>query len=81
AVSVPRTLRIALDAIDGERLPVGSKGMLAWDGEENFKATIAGEEPGLLSGSVAVNVPGPEHDEETHGHASVIADFIAAIGT
>lgn len=29
----------------------------------------------------AVNVPAPEHDEETHGHASVIADFIAAIST
>ncbi|MBY5818919.1 Gfo/Idh/MocA family oxidoreductase [Rhizobium leguminosarum] len=60
---------------------VGSKGMFTWDGEENFKATVAGEAPGLLRGSAAVNVPGPEHDEETHGHASVIADFIAAIST
>lgn len=60
---------------------VGTKGMLTWDGEESFKAALAGEEPGLLRGAASVNVPGPEHDEETHGHASVIADFIAAIRT
>ena len=53
--------------------------MLTWDGEEGFKAAIAGEEPGLLRGVTCVNVPGPERDGETHGHASVIADFIAAI--
>ncbi|MGO7317143.1 gfo/Idh/MocA family oxidoreductase, partial [Rhizobium ruizarguesonis] len=29
---------------------VGSKGMLTGDGEESFKSTVAGEEPGLLRG-------------------------------
>jgi len=58
---------------------VGSKGMLTWDGAENFSAATSGAEPGLLHGFTSVEVPGPEHDEETHGHASVIASFIEAI--
>ncbi|MBB3963141.1 Gfo/Idh/MocA family oxidoreductase [Rhizobium metallidurans] len=60
---------------------VGSKGMLTWDGEEGFKAATAGEQPGLLHGFTPVEVPAPEHDEETHGHASVIASFVEAIET
>ena len=57
----------------------GSKGMLTWDGAENFEAAVAGNEPGLLHGFTQVEVPAPERDEETHGHASVIASFIAAV--
>jgi predicted dehydrogenase len=57
----------------------GSRGMLTWDGEEAFEAAVAGGEQGLLHGSSPVDVPGPAHDEETHGHASVIASFIEAI--
>jgi predicted dehydrogenase len=60
---------------------VGSKGMLTWDGAEHFSAAVAGAEPGLLRGFTPVNVPGPEHDEETRGHASVIASFVEAIRT
>nr|WP_210278857.1 MULTISPECIES: Gfo/Idh/MocA family oxidoreductase [unclassified Rhizobium] len=59
----------------------GSKGMLTWDGEENFEAAVAGNEPGLLHGFTPIEVPGPRHEEETHGHASVIASFIQAIKT
>ncbi|WP_037148616.1 Gfo/Idh/MocA family protein [Rhizobium freirei] len=59
----------------------GSKGMLTWDGEENFEASVAGNEPGLLHGFAPIEVPGPKHEEETHGHASVIASFIEAIRT
>ncbi|WP_459455275.1 Gfo/Idh/MocA family protein [Rhizobium sp. No.120] len=59
----------------------GSKGMLTWDGEENFEAAVAGDEPGLLHGFTPIKVPGPKHEEETHGHASVIASFIEAIKT
>ncbi|MGO4354724.1 Gfo/Idh/MocA family protein [Rhizobium sp. RAF36] len=58
---------------------VGSKGMLTWDGAENFSAAVSGVEPGLLHGFSAVEVPQPEHDDETHGHASVIASFVEAI--
>lgn len=60
---------------------VGSKGMLSWDGEDTFRAAVAGKEPGLLHGFTPVEVPAPANDEETHGHASVIADFIKAIRT
>ncbi|KQV70386.1 oxidoreductase [Rhizobium sp. Root1220] len=60
---------------------VGSKGMLTWDGEEGFKAAVAGNEPGLLRGITTVEVPVPENDEETHGHASVISSFVEAIKT
>ncbi|KGD96476.1 MULTISPECIES: Gfo/Idh/MocA family oxidoreductase [Rhizobium/Agrobacterium group] len=58
---------------------VGSKGMLTWDGEEAFEATVAGTGEGLLRGHRAIDVPPPPREEETHGHASVIADFLNAI--
>jgi predicted dehydrogenase len=59
----------------------GTRGMLTWDGEETFEASVAGSEPGLLPGFTPIPVPGPEKDEETHGHASVIAAFIEAVKT
>jgi len=60
---------------------VGSKGMLTWDGEDTFRAAVAGNDPGLLPGFTSIDVPAPARDEETHGHASVIADFLDAIST
>jgi predicted dehydrogenase len=57
----------------------GSKGMLTWDGEETFEAAVAGTEEGLLHGFTPVDVPAPEHEAETHGHASVIASFLEAV--
>jgi predicted dehydrogenase len=60
---------------------VGTRGMLTWDGEETFRASVAGQDDGLLRGSIPVEVPPPLHEEETHGHASVIADFLTAIRT
>jgi predicted dehydrogenase len=60
---------------------VGTKGMLTWDGEDAFKASVAGSDDGLLRGAEPVEVPPPSREEETHGHASVIADFLTAIRT
>ncbi|MDS7593906.1 Gfo/Idh/MocA family oxidoreductase [Agrobacterium tumefaciens] len=60
---------------------VGTAGMLTWDGEDAFKASVAGTEGGLLRGFTPIEVPPPLREEETHGHASVIADFLAAIRT
>jgi predicted dehydrogenase len=60
---------------------VGTKGMLTWDGGDAFRASVAGGEDGLLRGSSPVEVPPPLREEETHGHASVIADFLGAIRT
>lgn len=58
---------------------VGSKGMITWDGEESFEATVAGNEPGLLRGQQVVPVPSAPNEDETHGHQSVLAEFIDAV--
>ncbi|RKE79473.1 Gfo/Idh/MocA family oxidoreductase [Rhizobium sp. AG855] len=60
---------------------VGSKGMLTWDGEEAFEATLAGSDPGLLRGHQVVPIPMAPDEEQTHGHRSVLAEFIDAIKT
>ncbi|THV20993.1 Gfo/Idh/MocA family protein [Peteryoungia ipomoeae] len=58
---------------------VGSRGMLTWDGEDAFEATVAGDEPGLLHGHRTLVVPEVPAEEETHGHRSVLVDFIRAV--
>ncbi|MDQ0458216.1 Gfo/Idh/MocA family protein [Rhizobium paknamense] len=58
---------------------VGSKGMLTWDGEDAFEATVEGQEPGLLPGFQSVEVPPSPIDGKTHGHRSVLKDFVAAV--
>jgi predicted dehydrogenase len=58
---------------------VGSKGMLTWDGEDAFEATLAGSEPGLLAGFATVGVPEAPSEAQIHGHASVLAEFLSAI--
>lgn len=35
---------------------IGSKGMILWDGEDNFSASVAGDDKGLLRGFKTVNV-------------------------
>ncbi|KPF61178.1 oxidoreductase [Rhizobium sp. AAP116] len=58
---------------------VGSKGMITWDGEETFEATVAGHEPGLLRGQQVLPVPSAPDEYDTHGHQSVLAEFIDAV--
>jgi predicted dehydrogenase len=58
---------------------VGSKGMITWDGEDGFEAAVAGDEPGLLRGHQMLPMPPAPDDSETHGHQSVLAEFIAAV--
>lgn len=58
---------------------VGSKGMLTWDGEEAFEVTVAGKEPGLLRGFETLALPQAPDDAETHGHRSVLSDFVRAV--
>ncbi|MDK1374693.1 MULTISPECIES: Gfo/Idh/MocA family oxidoreductase [unclassified Sinorhizobium] len=58
---------------------IGTEGTLLWDGAESFQANkVAGSE-GFLRDLLAIEVPDPADQAETHGHASVIADFVAAI--
>jgi predicted dehydrogenase len=53
--------------------------MITWDGEESFEATVAGNEPGLLRGQQVLPVPSAPNEDETHGHQSVLAEFIDAV--
>jgi len=58
---------------------VGTKGTLIWDGEEHFEARIVSGDTGFFRELSDLEVPGPSDPDQTHGHASVIAEFIAAI--
>jgi predicted dehydrogenase len=58
---------------------IGSKGMITWDGEDGFEATIAGDDPGLLRGHRALPVPPAPDEDETHGHRSVLVEFVDAV--
>ena len=60
---------------------VGSKGMITWDGEDAFEATVAGEEPGLLRGHRSVSIPPAPDEDQTHGHESVLVEFVDAVKT
>jgi predicted dehydrogenase len=58
---------------------VGSRGMLTWDGEEAFEVTVAGKEAGLLRGFETLALPEAPFEDETHGHRSVLSDFVRAV--
>jgi predicted dehydrogenase len=58
---------------------VGSKGTLLWDGADSFEAKAIAGNTGFLRELGPLEVPEPADLAETHGHASVIADFIASI--
>lgn len=58
---------------------VGSKGMITWDGEDSFEATVAGDEPGLLRGHRSLPIPPVPNEDQTHGHKSVLVEFIDAV--
>ncbi|CVI62848.1 MULTISPECIES: Gfo/Idh/MocA family protein [Agrobacterium] len=60
---------------------IGSKGMILWDGEDNFSASVAGDEPGLLRGFRTVNVSEVISEKDTRGHGSVILSFLESIRT
>ena len=60
---------------------VGSKGTLLWDGADNFEAKVVASDSGFLRDLTEIDVPPPADEDQTHGHASVIAEFIAAIET
>ncbi|WEK05989.1 MAG: Gfo/Idh/MocA family oxidoreductase [Candidatus Devosia phytovorans] len=58
---------------------IGTRGTLLWDGGDGFDARVAVDGPGLLRDAVSVEVPAPADLDQTHGHASVIAEFLSAI--
>tara|TARA_R110002012_G_scaffold62072_1_gene163030 strand:- start:1107 stop:2105 length:999 start_codon:yes stop_codon:yes gene_type:complete len=60
---------------------IGTKGTLLWDGGDRFDANVVAGSDGFLRPVKPVPIPAPEDDADIHGHASVIEDFVTAIGT
>ena len=61
---------------------VGTKGTLLWDGDDGFEAQRRRRRRGLLPRrSRRSRCRRPPMPDQTHGHASVIADFLDAIET
>jgi predicted dehydrogenase len=58
---------------------IGTKGTLLWDGADGFTAKVVAAESGFLRPLRDVAVPPVPHPSQTHGHASVIAEFLDAI--
>jgi predicted dehydrogenase len=57
---------------------IGTTGTLIWDGADKFEAKTASGD-GFLRPLAEIDVPAPENVNETHGHASVIAEFLSAV--
>ncbi|HTJ59517.1 MAG TPA: Gfo/Idh/MocA family oxidoreductase [Devosiaceae bacterium] len=60
---------------------VGTRGTLLWDGHDGFEAKTVTGETGFFRDLAPLDVPPPADEAQTHGHASVIADFIGALKT
>ena len=60
---------------------IGTRGTLLWDGAERFEAHVVDGDEGFHRPLTAIEVPPPADPAQTHGHASVIAEFIAAVET
>jgi predicted dehydrogenase len=60
---------------------IGTIGTLLWDGAERFEARAVAGDSGFLRPLRDVAVPPPPRPAQTHGHASVIAEFLDAIET
>lgn len=58
---------------------VGSKGTLLWDGEAALSARVVDGTEGFFRPLRDLEVPAAPAIEQTHGHASVIAEFLQAI--
>jgi predicted dehydrogenase len=58
---------------------VGSKGTLLWDGADKFEANIVAGSEGFFRPLEPLAVAQPADPAQTHGHASVLLDFIDSI--
>jgi predicted dehydrogenase len=57
----------------------GTRGTLLWDGFDKFEAHKVIGEAGFFRELAPLEVPPPADESQTHGHASVIADFLKAV--
>jgi len=60
---------------------IGTKGTLLWDGADRFEARVVAGDSGFFRPLQDVAVAPVPDPAQTHGHASVIAEFLAAIET
>ncbi|MGJ8584073.1 MAG: Gfo/Idh/MocA family protein [Marinosulfonomonas sp.] len=60
---------------------IGTKGSLIWDGEDEFVCQIVDGEDGFFHPLKEVDVPDAPDMGQTHGHASVISDFLNSLKT
>jgi predicted dehydrogenase len=58
---------------------IGTKGTLIWDGYDSFEAKVVAGDTGFFRDLKTIEVPEPADLDETHGHASVLAEFLDAI--
>ncbi len=58
---------------------IGTAGTLLWDGADSFELKQVSEHSGFLRPLRDAAVSPPPHLSQTHGHASVIAEFLDAI--
>jgi predicted dehydrogenase len=58
---------------------VGTKGTLTWDGADDFAAKAVSGDSGFFRELTSIEVPDPVDLDQTHGHASVLAEFLDAI--
>jgi predicted dehydrogenase len=60
---------------------IGTSGTLLWDGADAFQLKQVADNSGFLRPLQDAVVSPPPHPSQTHGHASVIAEFLDAIET
>jgi predicted dehydrogenase len=60
---------------------IGTRGTLLWDGAERFEAHVVAGTEGFHRPLADLEVLPAANDSQTHGHASVIAEFVNAVET
>nr|WP_055045693.1 Gfo/Idh/MocA family oxidoreductase [Devosia sp. A16] len=60
---------------------VGSRGTLLWDGEQRFEANVVAGSEGFFRPLEPLAVLPPADPAQTHGHASVLLEFIDAVAS
>lgn len=60
---------------------VGAQGSVRWDGAEGFQAEVVEATGAFFSTVRKVELPPPDQDASTGGHAGAIRDFVACVRT
>jgi predicted dehydrogenase len=60
---------------------IGTRGTLLWDGADGWNAHVVDGHEGFLRPVAELEILPPAYEAQTHGHQSVIAEFVRAIET